>query len=121
MGLKKIISYVRYIPRILPGVGLISLGIRDWKTRKEKSFPYYNLKSKEDLKVLGRYAIQTGYLALCLIKAGVTYKGVESLVNKMNNKEKTEQAHETNEMNKGKIEGKESNLEKNIYLEEILK
>jgi predicted histidine transporter YuiF (NhaC family) len=108
MNLKKVGYYISkgvcYLPRITPGVGLVSLGIRDWKTRKKESFPYYNFKKKEDLKILGKYAIQLGWLAFAIFKAGITYKGAQSLINKINNSNhKIEKATE-----------KENKLEKTI-------
>ncbi len=109
MSLKKVIQY---IPRVLPGVGLISLGIRDWKTRKEKFFPYYNFRKKEDLKVIGKYAVQLAWLAFSVVKAGVVYKSVQSLINKTKEYQSIEQIQEIK---------KECGLEKTINYEDASK
>ncbi len=115
MNLKKVGYYLKkgicYLPRITPGVGLVSLGVRDWKTRKKKSFPYYNFREKEDLAVIGKYIIQLGWLAFAIFKAGVTYKGAEGLINKINNSNhKTEKTTE-----------KENRLEKTINYYDVSK
>lgn len=115
MNLKKAGYYLKkgvfYLPRITPGVGLVSLGIRDWKIRKEKPFPYYNFRKKEDLKVLGKYVIQIGWLAFFVLKAGVVYKSVQSLTNRTKEDESIERIE---------IE-KPNKLEKTINYEELLK
>jgi hypothetical protein len=104
---------VGYIPRIIPGVGLVSLGIRDWKTRRYNPFPYYNFRKKEDWKVIGKYAIQVGWLAFAVLKAGVTYKGVENLINKSDDsKPKTEQVNRDSDK-------KENNLERALDYDKL--
>ncbi|MEK0337449.1 MAG: hypothetical protein QQN41_08460, partial [Nitrosopumilus sp.] len=58
-----------YLPRIIPGVGLTSLGIREYKKRKGTPFPYYNLRKKEDWKSIGKISFQVIYFF-----AAITYK-----------------------------------------------
>lgn len=107
MGLKKII---KYIPRIIPGVGLGSLIVREYKKRKGTLFPYYNLRKKEDRITLGKYALQIGYLGFFLIKASFTYKGTQTLINRIKESRNIEQ-----------VENKEDNkLEKTVYFNDIL-
>ncbi len=65
MNWKKILSYI-------PGVGLIAHGISEYKIRKEKSFPYYNLEKPEDKKAIKTFGIQTAYLTVpWIIKLGL--------------------------------------------------
>jgi len=113
MNLKKVGYYLKkgicYLPRITPGVGLVSLGVRDWKTRRKKPFPYYNLRKKEDWKIIGKYIIQLGWLAFFVLKAGVAYKSVQNLTNR---------AKEYNNIERAEIQ-KENKLEKTLYLEEF--
>jgi hypothetical protein len=89
MDFKKTGYYLKkgfsYIPRITPGVGLVSLARREYKERKGASFPYYNLRKKEDRIAMGKYAIQVAWLGFAIFKAGVTYKGAQSIINNMNN------------------------------------
>jgi len=118
MNLKKITQGVyktgiRYIPRILPGIGLISLGIREYKERKGTPFPYYNLRKKEDKIAMGKYAIQLGLLLGCVLKAGVIYKSTQSLTNKIEEKLSIERVENIQEK-------RENKLEKTIMYEDIL-
>jgi hypothetical protein len=124
MNFKKVGYYLKkgfyYIPRITPGIGLVSLSIRDWKTRRYNPFPYYNLRKKEDWKVIGKYGIQVGWLAFAILKAGVTYKGAQSLINKISNsKDNTEQVDNISKKDK-RLE-RRGELEKSINYEELTK
>lgn len=66
MNWKKVGNYVL---RGVPGVGLVSLGIREYKKRKGTPCPYYNLRKKEDRKAIGKFSFQVVYLF-----AAITYK-----------------------------------------------
>jgi len=109
----------------LPGVGLIYHIKHERKERKDKK-PMYNIRNPKDLKALGNYALQTGYLIFALFKTVSTgylvYQGVSkgewNPVNYFKNpigKIKTDSLEINQEI---KMENK---LEKTIRYEEILK
>ncbi len=102
---------IKYIPRITPGVGLASLGVREYKKRKGTPFPYYNLRKKEDRRAMGKYAFQIGLIGFFVFKAGVTYKGMQRLINKIKEPQNIEQT-------RNKEQG---NLEKTIMYKEAIK
>ena len=101
----------RKIPDYIPGVGLVSYGIREYKARKGK-FPWYNLKESKDRKALGVYALEIGYLAFALSWKFYLGKSVATgnwNPFEFNPKDKTELINE-----------KKNSLEKSINYEEIL-
>lgn len=59
MNWKKLLYWV-------PGVGLATHIIKEYKTRKGKR-PMYDLKETSDRRALGVYAIETGYLAFAIL------------------------------------------------------
>jgi hypothetical protein len=103
----------------IPGVGLVTHTVREYKSRKGKN-PGYNLKESKDRKALVSYIVQTGYIALAIgwkIYAG-SYLGKGLSTGdwhpfKFDSKEKTEQIQ--------KDTLKKKNLEKTIGYEELLK
>lgn len=101
-----------YFLRGLPLVGLTSLSIREYKKRRGTPFPYYNLRKKEDWKVIGKYAFQIGWSAFFVIKFGVAYKGVKGLINKIKDSQNIEQVNN--------ISITKNNLEKTITYEELI-
>jgi len=111
MNLKKIAqgAYkfgIKYIPRITPGVGLVSLGMREYKKRKGTSFPYYNLKKKEDKIVMGSYALQIGLLVFSLLKAALIYSSAQSLTKGIEENYNFEQVEGIPTVKKGSFEEK---------------
>ena len=119
MDLKKVAQSVyrngiKYIPRIIPGVGLISLGIREYKGRKGTPFPYYNLRKKEDKIAIGKYVAQLGLIVWCVLKTGAIYKSVQSLTNKIEERPNIERVEKTPTINEGGLE------KKTIMYEDIL-
>lgn len=108
------------IPYYLPGVGLVTHTLKEYKNRKNKS-PWYNLRESKDRRALGVYFLETGYLTFAILSKiylgsyigkGVTTGNWNPL--NLNFKQKTEQIQENT--NK-----KENNLEKTINYEDISK
>lgn len=97
MKLKKFLDYI-------PGVGLISYSVKEYRARKGKS-PMYNIKETHDRRALGIYALEVGYFAFALswkVYAGnviatgdwnpihmFSKQKIENSVEKKNNLEKT--------------------------------
>ena len=122
MGLKKIMSKVPYY---LPGVGLAVHTIKEYKSRRGRN-PWYNVRESKDRRALANYVVQTGYLTLAILWKVYLGSYVGKAINtgdwhpfRFNEELKTEKFQETRNIDK-KLE-KERNLEKNIYLEEIIK
>lgn len=105
MKLKKFLDYI-------PGVGLISYGVKEYKTRKGKK-PMYDIKKAHDRRALGIYALEVGYFAFAL--SWKVYAGNVIATGDWNpfhifSKQKTENTAE-----------KKKNLEKTINYEEVSK
>lgn len=54
------------IPYYIPGVGLATHTVREYKLRKGKN-PWYNLKEPRDRKALANYLVQVGYLSFAIL------------------------------------------------------
>ncbi len=101
MKLKRVVPYI-------PGVGLVAHTASEIKKRRGKK-PVYNLKDKNDRKALGKFAIQTGYLAIGLfykLVIGVYIKNGLSMGEWNPFKQKKEQVQEILEEKQGKLEEK---------------
>jgi hypothetical protein len=96
----------------LPGIGLATHAIREYKTRKGKR-PVYDIVNEKDRKALGIYVLETGLLALGIAWKVYLGNGIatgEWNPFKYNSKEKIEK----------NVENKK-NLEKAVKYEDILK
>jgi len=54
------------IPYYLPGVGLVTHTLKEYKNRKDKR-PWYNLKDSKDRRALGIYFLETSYLTFAIL------------------------------------------------------
>jgi hypothetical protein len=107
----KILTYI-------PGVGLAAYSIKQYKTRKGKSFPYYDLRKKEDLKALGGYALEVGWFALAI--GWKVYFGNGIATKEWNIINQFKNYTEKREERKTDLK-KDSNLEKTVNYEELLR
>ena len=104
-------------PYYLPGVGLAVHTIREYKSRKEKGFPWYNLKEAEDRKALKTFGVQTAYLIIpWILKIGIPLLIIKS---NGNNKEQNNLDREINKTEQ--TIGKKNTLEKTVNYQELLK
>ncbi len=114
MNWKKIGTYK--ILGAIPGIGLVSVIFGEVKKRKEKPFPYYNLRKKEDWKAIGKLSFQAIYLSAAIsCKLLIGYYVQQGISTKEWNpfkqrKAKTEQSEELE---------KENKLEKTIKYEDF--
>lgn len=54
------------VPYYIPGVGLVTHTLREYKSRRGKK-PWYNLKNSQDRKALSNYFVQAGYLSFAIL------------------------------------------------------
>lgn len=54
------------IPYYIPGVGLATHTIKEYKSRRGKN-PWYNLNKSEDRRALANYFVQAGYLSFAIL------------------------------------------------------
>ena len=107
MNWKKLLYYV-------PGVGLATHAIKEYKTRKDQR-PWYDIREAKDRKALRVYAIETGYLAFAIawkvwLGDGIATKEWNPIQQIRNYTEKRERRLE-----------KKNVLEKTIHYEELVK
>jgi hypothetical protein len=108
------------VPYYIPGVGLATHTIKEYKTRKGRN-PWYNLKESKDRKALRLYAIEIGYFALALswkvwLGNGIA-TGEWNPLKYFDSKPKTEQVEDLSKKDK-KLK-KLNNLEKNLNYDKL--
>jgi len=113
MNLKKVGNYVS---GTVPGVGLVSLAVREIKKRRGRR-PWYNIRKLEDWKDIGKLSFQVTYLSFAIFSKAYllpTYIGNGRSTGEWHplkqKRAKTEQMQSI----------QESKLEKTIRYEELL-
>jgi hypothetical protein len=111
MNWKKLLYYV-------PGVGLATHAIKEYKTRKGQR-PWYDIREAKDRKALGMYAVETGLLVFAIswkvwLGNGIATKEWNPINQFKNYTEKRVERKER------RLE-KKNELEKNVYYDELVK
>jgi hypothetical protein len=101
----KLLTYV-------PGVGLVAYGIKEYKTRKNKS-PWYDIRKSGDRKALGIYGLEIGWFALAIswklwLGNGIA-TGEWNPLKYFDSKQKTEQVEKIPKREKNNLENKTLN------------
>ena len=102
----------------VPGVGLATHAIKEYKTRKGQR-PWYDIREARDRKALGMYAVETGLLAFAVswkvwLGNGIATKEWNPINQFRNYTEKREK-------NIDKRLERKCELEKTVHYEELLK